>query len=311
MRSRNRRGLHRKSHPFGSGAPLASIPDRSRKTSPMDLRHAECQCASRSCPRARHQNRRATFLAGLGKPGHRRNETRSLRLMSVLRVSSGTGSMSIWAQKKWDVVWRVRLRFRYFVRLILQAGPCHRVRVARTANNHLLTANHDYDVANPGSRITSDGNLRRGEHLAHGLLKESQPFLRALVSASSLPLVCSCAWLGSPPHSLFWRNTKPIKQHHQDGSGYDQPNGDIASRRASPISLPSVFGDAAVPDPLLSEKLSAHGICGSAGLPRTGADPVEAGERPLAVLPPFPPALAVSPHSFPRRLSASGPKRLW
>jgi len=219
------------------------------------------------------------FLAGFGKPGHRRNETRSLRLMSVLRVNSGTGSMSIWAQKKWDVVWRVRLRFRYFVRLTFQAGPCHRVRVARTANNHLLTANHDYDVANPASRITSDGNLRRGEQLAHGLLNESQPFLRALVSASSLPLACSCAWLGSQPRSLFWRNTKPIKPSTtKTAPATINQMGILQSRRASPISLPSVFGDAAVPDPLLSEKLSAHGICGSAGLPRTGADPVEAGE---------------------------------
>ena len=79
--------------------------------------------------------------------------------------------MSIWTQKKWDVVgflvvWRVHLGFRYFIRLTFQAGPFHRLRVARTANNHLLTANHDYDVANPGSRITSDGNLRRREHLA-------------------------------------------------------------------------------------------------------------------------------------------------
>ncbi len=37
-----------------------------------------------------------------------------------------------------------------------------------TAKNHLLTANHDYDVANLGSQMTSDGNVRRGELLAHG-----------------------------------------------------------------------------------------------------------------------------------------------
>jgi hypothetical protein len=72
--------------------------------------------------------------------------------------------------KKWNVVgflvWEIRLRFRYFIGLTFQAGPFHRLSVGRTANNHLLSANHDYDVANPGSRITLDGNLRRGEHLA-------------------------------------------------------------------------------------------------------------------------------------------------
>jgi len=79
--------------------------------------------------------------------------------------------MSILTQKKWNVVgflvWEIRLRFKYFIGLTFHAGPFHRLSVGRTANNHLLSANHDYDVANPGSRITSDGNLRWGEHLAH------------------------------------------------------------------------------------------------------------------------------------------------
>jgi hypothetical protein len=72
--------------------------------------------------------------------------------------------------KKWNVVgflvlWKVRLGFRYFIRLAFQARPFHCLRVAMTAKNHLLTANHDYDVANLGSQMTSDGNLRRGELL--------------------------------------------------------------------------------------------------------------------------------------------------
>jgi hypothetical protein len=86
------------------------------------------------------------------------------------------------------------------------------------------------------------------------------------------------------------------------------PSGYCIAERASPIPLRSVFGDAAVLNPAFSEQLSAHGICGSAGIPRTGADPVEAGERPLAVLPPFPPALAVSPHSFPGAFQHRAPR---
>ena len=46
------------------------------------------------------------------------------------------------------------------------SGASSSMGVARTADNHLLSANNNHDVANPGSRITSDGNLRRGEHLA-------------------------------------------------------------------------------------------------------------------------------------------------
>jgi hypothetical protein len=76
-------------------------------------------------------------------------------------------------QKKWDVVGflvvrKVRIGFRYFIRLTFQARPFHGLRVAMEAKNHLLTANHDYDVENLGSQMTSDGNLRRGELLAHG-----------------------------------------------------------------------------------------------------------------------------------------------
>jgi hypothetical protein len=33
-----------------------------------------------------------------------------------------------------------------WVGLTFQAGPFHRLSVGRTANDHLLTANHDYDV---------------------------------------------------------------------------------------------------------------------------------------------------------------------
>ncbi len=77
------------------------------------------------------------------------------------------------AKKRWDVVGflvvrKVRIGFRYFIRPTFQARPFHGLRIAITAKNHLLTANHDYDVANLGSQMTSDGNLRRGRTSAHG-----------------------------------------------------------------------------------------------------------------------------------------------
>jgi hypothetical protein len=52
----------------------------------------------------------------------------------------------------------------------------------------------------------------------------------------------------------------------------------------------------------LLEQLSEHEISGFPELCCSGADPVEARERLLAVSPPFVPALAVSPRSFPLSL---------
>src|SRR5258707_2679217 len=74
------------------------------------------------------------------------------------------------AKKRWDVVGflvvrKVRIGFRDFIRPTFQARPFHGLRIAIT-KNHLLTANHD--VANLGSQMTSDGNLRRGRTSAHG-----------------------------------------------------------------------------------------------------------------------------------------------
>src|SRR5258708_1486549 len=87
-------------------------------------------------------------------------------------------SISIWAQKKRHVIVGLPVvrkidRFRNTIRLAFQARPFHRLRVARTADNHLLAANNNHDVANPGSRITSDGNRRRSEPLGHDLSSRS------------------------------------------------------------------------------------------------------------------------------------------
>jgi hypothetical protein len=65
------------------------------------------------------------------------------------------------------VVRKVGSRFGNIVGLTFQARPFHGLRVAGAAENHFLAANHNHDVANPGSRITSDGNLRRSELLGH------------------------------------------------------------------------------------------------------------------------------------------------
>src|SRR5437667_5263857 len=75
-------------------------------------------------------------------------------------------------QKKWQVagflvVGEVGSRFGNIVGLTFQARPFHGLRVAGAAENHFLAANHNHDVADPGSRITSDGNLRRSELLGH------------------------------------------------------------------------------------------------------------------------------------------------
>jgi hypothetical protein len=55
-----------------------------------------------------------------------------------------------------------------FVRFAFQARPLDGMRIARTAQNHFPAANHDYDVANPGSWITPDGNFRRRVFVGHG-----------------------------------------------------------------------------------------------------------------------------------------------
>src|SRR5712664_193562 len=75
-------------------------------------------------------------------------------------------------QKKWQVagflvVGEVGSRFGNIVGLTFQARPFHGLRVAGAADNHFLAANNNHDVADPGSRITSDGNLRRSELLGH------------------------------------------------------------------------------------------------------------------------------------------------
>src|SRR6476620_11207336 len=69
------------------------------------------------------------------------------------RKKSGTSSGSSLSLK-------VPIGFKYFIRLTFQARPSHGLSVARTANNDLLATNHDYDVANLGSQMTSDGNLQ-------------------------------------------------------------------------------------------------------------------------------------------------------
>ena len=47
--------------------------------------------------------------------------------------------------------------------------------VARTADNHLLAANYNHDVANSRSRITLDGHPRRRKLLSHGRVAKSFP----------------------------------------------------------------------------------------------------------------------------------------
>src|SRR6266853_6202652 len=82
------------------------------------------------------------------------------------------GSISTSTQKKrhvagYLVVRKVDSRFGNIVGLTFQARPFHGLRVAGAAENHFLAANNNHDVADPGSRITSDGNLRRSELLGH------------------------------------------------------------------------------------------------------------------------------------------------
>ena len=89
-------------------------------------------------------------------------------------------SISIWAQKKRHVVVGLPVvrkidRFRNTIRLAFQACPFQGMGVARTADNHLLAANYNHDVANPRSRITSDGHSRRRKLLSHGRVAKSFP----------------------------------------------------------------------------------------------------------------------------------------
>jgi hypothetical protein len=89
------------------------------------------------------------------------------------RFAPSKDQISIWAQKKWHVAGFLVVRklgggFRNFIRLTFQARPFHRLRIAGAAENHFLAASHHHDVANAGSRITSDGNHRRSELLGHG-----------------------------------------------------------------------------------------------------------------------------------------------
>jgi hypothetical protein len=91
---------------------------------------------------------------------------------------SGAVSISICAQKKRLVAGLVVVRkidwFRNFIRLAFQASPFQGVGIARTADYHLLAANNNHDVANPGSRITSDGYYRRSKLLGHGRVANSR-----------------------------------------------------------------------------------------------------------------------------------------
>src|SRR5258708_3503816 len=89
-------------------------------------------------------------------------------------------SISIWAQKKRHVVVGLPVvrkieRFRNTIRLAFQACPFQDMGVARTADNHLLAANYNHDVANPRSRITSDDHPRRRKLLSHGRVAKSFP----------------------------------------------------------------------------------------------------------------------------------------
>src|SRR5258707_6514514 len=89
-------------------------------------------------------------------------------------------SISIWAQKKRHVVVGLPVvrkidRFRNTIRLAFQACPFQGMGVARTADNHLLAANYNHDVANPRSRITSDDHPRRRKLLSHGRVAKSFP----------------------------------------------------------------------------------------------------------------------------------------
>ncbi len=60
-----------------------------------------------------------------------------------------------------------RHRLRNFVGLAFQTRPFKRLRIVRAAVHHFLAANHDYDVANQGSAIASDGNLWRRKLIGH------------------------------------------------------------------------------------------------------------------------------------------------
>jgi hypothetical protein len=85
-----------------------------------------------------------------------------------------------WTQKKRHVVSflivrKVSVRFRNVVRLAFQARPFHRMKTGGAADDHFPAADHNHDVANPGSRITSDGNRRRREPLGHDLSSRTTP----------------------------------------------------------------------------------------------------------------------------------------
>ncbi len=85
-----------------------------------------------------------------------------------------------WTQKKRHVVSflivrKVSVRFRNVVRLAFQARPFHRLKIGGAADDHFPAADHNHDVANPGSRITSDGNRRRREPLGHDLSSRTTP----------------------------------------------------------------------------------------------------------------------------------------
>ena len=83
------------------------------------------------------------------------------------------------------IVWlNLRRWLGNFVRFAFHARTFDGMRIARTAQNHFPAANHDYDVANPGSWITPDGNFRRRVFVGHGGVVASM-ILREVATAPS------------------------------------------------------------------------------------------------------------------------------
>ena len=74
------------------------------------------------------------------------------------------------------------IRLWNFVGLAFQTSPFQCLRIARTAENHFLAPNQNYDVANLGRCMASDENLRGSELLSH--LRTSMDVTLVTLSAS-------------------------------------------------------------------------------------------------------------------------------
>jgi hypothetical protein len=72
------------------------------------------------------------------------------------------GSFVVVQPVKWFKIWLWN-----FVGLAFQTCPFQCLRIARTAENHFLVPDQNYDVANLGRRVASDENLRGSELLSH------------------------------------------------------------------------------------------------------------------------------------------------